>query len=116
MIPTDDQLPDDHRSPDLRAVADTEEHAELRYQIREAGRRRGGTGGAMVMGIMLALKDIYEATPFDEQAEVVVDAEDQLPDVETHGVRFLLDENEVTSQPPPRPGDPPSVTDDERAN
>ena len=91
---------------DEQAVGDTEEYAAIRYSIREAGRRKGGTSGAVFMGIMLALKDIYEATPFDEDIAVVVAAEDQLPDVETHGVRFMLDESEVTSHPEPRPGEP----------
>ncbi len=90
------------------AVGDTEAYAEIRYQIREAGRRKGGTSGAMLMGIMLALKDIYEATPLDEDIAVVVAAEDQLPDVETHGVRFELGPDEVTSNPPPRPDDSPA--------
>lgn len=88
-----------------QAVGDTEEYAAIRYQIREAGRRKAGTSGAVLMGIMLALKDIYEATPLDEEVAVVVDAESQLPDVETHGVKFMLGENEVTSNPAPRPGE-----------
>jgi hypothetical protein len=57
-----------------------------RYQtMRERGRQIGGVPGAIVAGLMVALRDIYEA-PKRDNGHVVVDAPSEPHDVDRDGL------------------------------
>jgi hypothetical protein len=59
-----------------------------RYQtMRERGRQIGGVPGAIVAGLMVALRDIYEA-PKRDNGDVVVDAPSEPHDVDRDGMVF----------------------------
>jgi hypothetical protein len=61
-----------------------------RYQsMRERGRQIGGVPGAMVAGLMIALRDIYEA-PKRGNGDVVVDAPSEPHDVDRDGVSLSV--------------------------
>ncbi len=56
--------------------------AERNRSMRDRGRRIGGAPGAVVAGMMIALRDIYEHPPRDE-GSVVVDAPPPSPTTST---------------------------------
>lgn len=59
-----------------------------RYQtMRERGRQIGGVPGAIVAGLMVALRDIYES-PKRGDGDVVVDAPTDPHDVDRDGLSF----------------------------
>ena len=94
------ELPDSSHVDD-RLLAEARS-AEVRYVIREAGRKKAGTGGAMMAGVMLALQEIYEA-PVQEEVHVIFEASGEPHDLETDGVQFSLGDVDVTSTPIPQP-------------
>lgn len=59
--------------------------AERNRSMRERGRQIGGVPGAMVAGLMIALRDIYESPKRDNGA-VEVDSPSETHDVDRDGV------------------------------
>ena len=59
--------------------------------MRDRARQIGGVPGVMIAGLMIALRDIYEA-PKRDQGAVVVDLASQPHDVEREGMRFDAEE------------------------
>jgi hypothetical protein len=92
----------------LREIAKAE-----RYQsMRERGRQIGGVPGAMVAGLMIALRDIYES-PKRDNGDVVVDAPSEPHDVDRDGINFTAadiggDEDVTIGAMAPRPPITPS--------
>lgn len=65
--------------------------AERNASMRARGRQIGGTPGAVMAGMMIALRDIVEAPPRDT-GTVVVDAPTEPVDVDRDGVELDADE------------------------
>jgi hypothetical protein len=61
------------------------EKAERYQSMRERGRQIGGVPGAIVAGLMVALRDIYE-TPKRDNGSVVVDSPSEPHDVDRDGL------------------------------
>ena len=55
--------------------------------MRERGRQIGGTPGAVMAGMMIALRDIYES-PKRDNGSVVVDSPSEPHDVDRDGLEF----------------------------
>ena len=65
--------------------------AERNRSMRDRGRQIGGVPGAMVAGLMIALRDIYE-TPKRDNGSVVVDSPSEPHDVDVDGVELDADD------------------------
>lgn len=65
--------------------------AERNRSMRERGRQIGGTPGAVMAGMMIALRDIYES-PKRDNGSVVVDSPSEPHDVDRDGVELTADE------------------------
>ena len=61
--------------------------AERNRSMRERGRQIGGTPGAVMAGMMIALRDIYES-PKRDNGSVVVDSPSEPHDVDRDGLDF----------------------------
>jgi len=61
--------------------------AESYQSMRERGRAIGGVPGAIVAGVMIALRDIYES-PKRDNGSVVVDSPSQPHDADRDGLTF----------------------------
>ena len=59
--------------------------AERNQSMRDRGRQIGGVPGAMMAGLMIALRDIYEA-PKRDNGSVVVDSPSEPHDVDRDGL------------------------------
>jgi hypothetical protein len=60
-----------------------------RYQaMRERGRQIGGVPGAMVAGLMIALRDIYDPPPKRDDGIPMVDAPGDPRDLDREGMDF----------------------------
>jgi hypothetical protein len=60
-----------------------------RYQaMRERGRQIGGVPGAMVAGLMIALRDIYDAPPKRDDGIPMVEAPGDPHDLDREGMDF----------------------------
>jgi hypothetical protein len=60
-----------------------------RYQaMRERGRQIGGVPGAMVAGLMIALRDIYDPPPKRDDGIPMVDAPGDPHDLDREGMDF----------------------------
>ena len=59
--------------------------AERNRSMRERGRQIGGTPGAVMAGMMIALRDIYES-PKRDNGSVVVDSPSEPHDVDRDGL------------------------------
>lgn len=59
--------------------------AERNRSMRERGRKIGGTPGAVMAGMMIALRDIYES-PKRDNGSVVVDSPSEPHDVDRDGL------------------------------
>ena len=59
--------------------------AERNRSMRERGRQIGGTTGAVMAGLMIALRDIYES-PKRDNGSVVVDSPSEPHDVDRDGL------------------------------
>lgn len=86
-----DGAPFDEVDPfELELLREAEKAA--RYQsMRERGRQIGGVPGAIVAGLMVALRDIYES-PKRDNGSVVVDAPSEPHDVNREGVSLAANE------------------------
>jgi hypothetical protein len=65
--------------------------AERNRSMRERGRQIGGVPGAMVAGLMIALRDIYES-PKRDNGSVVVDSPSEPHDVDRDGLDLMAAE------------------------
>lgn len=65
--------------------------AERNRSMRDRGRQIGGVPGAMVAGLMIALRDIYE-TPKRDNGSVVVDSPSEPHDVDRDGLDLMASE------------------------
>jgi hypothetical protein len=74
-------------TPDEAALLRDAAKAERYQTMRERGRQIGGVPGAIVAGLMVALRDIYEA-PKRDNGDVVVDAPSEPHDVDREGIAF----------------------------
>jgi hypothetical protein len=76
--------------------------AERNRSMRDRGRQIGGVPGAVVAGVMIALRDIYE-TPKRDDGSVVVDSPSEPHDLDRDGLDLAADEigadNDVTIVP-----------------
>jgi hypothetical protein len=72
-------------SPDEAALLRDAAKAERYQTMRERGRQIGGVPGAIVAGLMVALRDIYES-PKRDNGDVVVDAPSEPHDVDRDGL------------------------------
>ena len=61
--------------------------AERNRSMRERGRQIGGTPGAVMAGMMIALRDIYES-PKRDNGSVVVDSPSEPHDVDRDGLEL----------------------------
>ena len=61
--------------------------AERNRSMRDRGRQLGGTPGAVMAGLMIALRDIYES-PKRDNGSVVVDSPSEPHDVDRDGLDF----------------------------
>lgn len=61
--------------------------AERNRSMRDRGRQIGGTPGAVMAGMMIALRDIYES-PKRDNGSVVVDSPSEPHDVDRDGLEF----------------------------
>lgn len=84
--PPSDQLTDEVSEEELLAALRARGAAEDRRSMVARGRQIGGVPGAVMAGIMVALRDIYEL-PRDSGA-VVVDAPSEPHDVDRDGLAF----------------------------
>jgi hypothetical protein len=78
-------------SPEEIALLRDAEKAARYQTMRDRGRRIGGVPGAIVAGVMVALRDIYD-TPKRENGDVVVDAPSEPHDVDRDGMNFAAAE------------------------
>ncbi|MEO1064838.1 MAG: hypothetical protein AAFZ07_25765 [Actinomycetota bacterium] len=83
---------------DVAAIIAEEAEAARRKAAIEAGRRRAGTAGAAMAGIMLAISDIYEPKNRDEVA-VVAEAPSDPVDIDADGIGVTLDDVDVWAPP-----------------
>ena len=74
-------------SPDEAARLRDAAKAERYQTMRQRGRQIGGVPGAIVAGLMVALRDIYDA-PKRDNGDVVVDAPSEPHDVDRDGMAF----------------------------
>ena len=74
-------------SPGEAALLRDAAKAERYQTMRQRGRQIGGVPGAIVAGLMVALRDIYEA-PKRDNGDVVVDAPSEPHDVDRDGMAF----------------------------
>jgi hypothetical protein len=74
-------------SPDEVELLRDAAKAERYQSMRDRGRQIGGVPGAIVAGLMVALRDIYEA-PKRDNGDVVVDAPSEPHDVDRDGMAF----------------------------
>lgn len=65
--------------------------AERNRSMRNRGRQIGGVPGAMVAGLMIALRDIYES-PKRDNGSVVVDSPSEPHDVDRDGLDLMADD------------------------
>jgi hypothetical protein len=65
--------------------------AERNQSMRARGRAIGGAPGAVMAGLMIALRDIYE-TPKRDEGVVVVDSPTEPVDVDRDGVELAADD------------------------
>jgi len=65
--------------------------AERNRSMRDRGRQIGGVPGAMVAGLMIALRDIYES-PKRDNGSVVVDSPSEPHDVDRDGLDLMADD------------------------
>jgi hypothetical protein len=64
-----------------------------RYQaMRERGRQIGGVPGAMVAGLMIALRDIYDPPPKRDDGIPMVEAPGDPHDIDREGMKFTADD------------------------
>ena len=96
---------DDDLDIDVAAIIAEEAAAARRKAAIEAGRRRAGTTGAVMAGIMLAISDIYEPSNRDEVA-VVSEASGEPGDIHTDGIGLTVGELDVWSPPVDRTDGP----------
>ena len=82
------------------AVGPVTDHAAV---IRRA-RAKGGSGGAMLAGAMLGMRDVLEG-PKKEQIAIVVDAPTEPIDVDEEGIRIDFEDTSVAA-----PALPPMAT------
>jgi hypothetical protein len=75
----------EHISSDELAWLRDAAKAERYQSMRARGRQIGGVPGAIVAGLMVALRDIYEA-PKRDNGDVVVDAPSEPHDVDRDGM------------------------------
>ena len=81
-----ERAPDDHSDDiDEAALMRDAYIAERNQSMRDRGRQIGGVPGAMVAGLMIALRDIYE-TPKRDNGSVVVDSPSEPHDVDRDGL------------------------------
>ena len=76
---------DVERDFDEEALIRDAEIAERNRSMRERGRQIGGTPGAVMAGMMIALRDIYES-PKRDNGSVVVDSPSEPHDVDRDGL------------------------------
>jgi hypothetical protein len=93
----DDPLTPETRTPDPErafgvAVGPVTDHASVMRRARE----RGGSGGALLAGAMLGLRDALEG-PKKEQIAIVVDAPTEPIDVDEEGIRIDFDDTSVAA-------------------
>jgi hypothetical protein len=81
---------DDPADDDGVAAVRAEAAAVERRSMVERGRQIGGVPGAVMAGIMVALRDIYE--PPRDNGAVVVDSPSQPHDVDRDGMDFAATE------------------------
>ena len=72
-------------SPEEAAILRDAAKAERYQTMRDRGRQIGGVPGAIMAGLMVALRDIYEA-PRRGNGDVVVDTAGTPLDVDRHGM------------------------------
>ncbi len=89
---------------DVAAIIAEEAEAARRKAAIEAGRRRAGTAGAAMAGIMLAISDIYEPRHRDEIV-AVADAPSDPVDIDASGIGVTVDEVDVWAPPMERTDD-----------
>ena len=78
---------DDERDFEEQALIRDAAIAERNRSMRERGRQIGGVPGAVVAGMMIALRDIYEV-PKRDDGSVVVDSPSEPHDVDRDGLDF----------------------------
>jgi hypothetical protein len=78
---------DGEREFDEEALMRDAAIAERNRSMRDRGRQIGGTPGAVMAGMMIALRDIYES-PKRDNGSVVVDSPSEPHDVDRDGLDF----------------------------
>ncbi|MEM8903745.1 MAG: hypothetical protein AAGF02_08600 [Actinomycetota bacterium] len=91
---------------DVAAIIAEEAEAARRRAAIEAGRRRAGTAGAAMAGIMLAISDIYEPKNRDEVA-IVEEAPGDPVDIDVDGIELSVGDLDLWSPPVERHDDEP---------
>lgn len=66
--------------------------AERNQRMRERGRQVGGVPGAVVAGLMIALRDIYDAAPKRDAGVPMLEAPGEPHDVDRDGMEFTADD------------------------
>ncbi len=89
---------------DVAAIIAEEAEAARRKAAIEAGRRRAGTAGAAMAGIMLAISDIYEPRK-QEQIAAVADAPSDPVDIDADGIALAVEDLDVWAPPVERTDD-----------
>ncbi|MGB0113179.1 MAG: hypothetical protein WBP59_08150 [Ilumatobacteraceae bacterium] len=90
---------------DVEAIESEERAAARRLSAIEAGRRKGGLLGAAAAGAMLALRDIYEAPPRDDDVVDVSESPGDPGDIDRDGIAGTVDDVDYWAPPPSRMGD-----------
>ena len=83
---------------DVAAIIAEEAAAARRKAAIEAGRRRAGTAGAAMAGIMLAISDIYEPKNRDEVA-VIAEFPGDPVDIDADGIGLSVEDIDVWAPP-----------------
>jgi hypothetical protein len=92
---------------DIETHDDDVENVSERVAMMRRARQRGGTGGAMMMGAMMAMQGLIEA-PRKEPIAVVVDAATEPINPDADGIALSLDDRSLFAPPLP-PLKPPTM-------
>lgn len=93
------ELDIDDESSEVKAADAVIERSERAAMMRRA-RQKGGTGGAVMMGAMMALQGLIE-TPRKEPIAVVVDAASEPINPDADGITLQLDDTSLFAPPLP---------------
>ncbi len=88
---------------DVEQIVEEERAATRRLSAIEAGRKMGGSAGAGLAGAMLAVSEIYEGPPKDDDVVAVAEHPGEPGDIDVDGIEVTVGEVDVWAPPPAPP-------------